>query len=279
MENKFFKFNSVVLSALFAFVLVSCTDEYEYEAAPVPNNAGITLSTEDTDFYFEGTQDKQSFTFFVNRPENSKDNAVTVSLVCDNEKVQLPETVSFAIGETSKEITANCSLEKGDKITVSISASEKDANVYSENQYIIVTLERDRYAWLTCGKAIFTDFNFGAGDEDEWVEVEVQRCEGEDVVNTYKLVQPFTMLYGEGSGDVKFEINANGTIKEIITDGGVIATLAGYDFYFDPVGYGAYCNFEKDAEGYYIINHLLKKGSSLYVGSGFVFQWTEGYPF
>lgn len=279
MKNRFFKFGSMVLSAVLAFALASCTDEYEYEAAPVPNNAGITLSAEETNFYFEGIQEHQSFTFFVNRPESLKDNAVSVSLVCDNEKVKLPETVDFAVGETSKEVTANCSLEKGDKITVSISASEKDANVYSEEQYVIVTLERDQYAWITCGKAMFTDFAFGAGDEDEWVEVDVQRCEGEGVVNTYKLVQPLTALYGEGSGDIKFELNTDGTIKKLITDGNVIAKLAGYDFYFDPVTYGAYCNFEKDAEGYYIVNHLLKQGNSLYTGGCLVFQWTEGYPF
>lgn len=279
MKINIFKYGSVILSAVLAFMLVSCTDEYEYTPASVPNNACITLSAEQSYFYFEGAEEEQSFTFFVNRPDSLKNNAVTISLVCDNEKVLLPEAVSFAVGETSKEVTATSSLEKGDKITVVISAAEEDANLYSEERYVIVTLERDKYAWITCGKAMFTDYNFGAGQEDYWVEVDVQRCEGEGVVNTYKLVQPFTELYGEGQGDVKFEMNTDGTIKELITDGGVIAKLDGYEFYFNPINYPAYCSIDNYEGGIYFINHILKQGSSLYIANGFVFQWIEGYPF
>lgn len=274
--NRFFKYGSVALTAVLALVLGSCTDEYEYTPAPMPDNACITLSAEETNIYFEGAQEDQSFTFNVNRPDSLKDNAVTVSLVCDNEKVVLPETVTIEAGETTKEVTATCSLAKGEKAVVSVSASEADANVYSEKQYIVITLERDKYAWITCGKAMFADYTFSDGAS---AEVEIQRCEGEDVENTYKLVQPFTAVYGEGTGDVKFEMNTDGTIKNLITDGDVIATLGGYDYYFNTTSYAAYCNFEKTEDGIYVVNTLLKKGSSLYTGGQFIFVWTEGYPF
>lgn len=274
--NRIFKYSSVALTAVLALVLGSCTDEYEYTPAPMPDNASITLSAEVTSIYFEGAQEDQSFTFNVNRPDSKKENAVTVSLVCDNEKVILPESVSFNAGETTKEVTAKCSLNKGDKVTVSISAAETDANVYSEEQFIVITLERDKYAWIDCGKALFADYTFSDGES---AEVVIQRCEGEGVENTYKLVQPFTAVYGEGSGDVKFVMNTDGTIKELVTDEGVIASLAGYDYYFDAARYGAYCNFEKTEQGIYVVNTLLKKGSSLYTGGQFIFLWTEGYPF
>jgi hypothetical protein len=184
--------------------------------------------------------------------------------------------VNFNAGETSKSVTATSSLAKGEKVTVSISAAEQDANINSKAQYIVITLDRDKFACITCGKAEFYDFTFSDGAS---AEVTVQRCEGEGVQNTYKLVNPFFYVYEEGSGDVKFELDGNGNPKDLITDSGVIASLGGYDYYYNPTNYAAYCSFEKDGDGVYWVGSLLKKGSSLYTGGQFAFIWTEGYPY
>jgi len=272
--NKIVKKSYLAMIAMAMLVLASCTDKYSYDAAPVLSNAKITLEAEETNFYFEGAVEKQEFTFKVNRP--SGEGTATVALVCDNEKVSLPESVTFNDGETSKEITATSSLAKGEKITVSISAAESDANIYSQSQYIVITIERDKYAWIDCGKATFYDFTFSDGDN---TEVVVQRCEGEGVANTYKLVNPYFTLFEEGSGDIKFELDSTGKPKNLITDGGVVVTgPSGYEFYFNTTSYAAYCYFEF-ADGAYQVGSLLKKGSSLYTGGAFAFVWTEGYPY
>jgi hypothetical protein len=184
--------------------------------------------------------------------------------------------VTFNDGETTKTVTATSAIAKGEKVTVSISAIDTDANIYSEAQYIVITLERDKYAWITCGKAIFVDYTFGDGATGE---VEVQRCEGEGVENTYKLVNPYYAVYEEGSGDIKFKLDDTGKAVDMVTDNKVIFSNFGYDFYFDTTTYGAYCYFEKDQEGVYWVGCLLKQGSSLYTGGSFGFMWTEGYPY
>lgn len=272
--KKKIKKNYLLLIAMAVASLASCTDKYSYDPVQPLDNAKITLEAEETSYYFEGAQEQQEFTFVVNRASGT--GSATVSLVCDNDKVNIPETVTFNEGETSKTVTATSVIEKGEKITVSISAVEADANIYSESQYIVVTLERDKYAWITCGKAIFVDYTFGDGATGE---VEVQRCEGEGVENTYKLINPYYAVYEEGSGDIKFKLDDTGKAVDMVTDNKVIVSNFGYDFYFDTTTYGAYCYFEKDQEGVYWVGCLLKQGSSLYTGGSFGFMWTEGYPY
>ena len=272
--NTIIKKSYLSIVAAMALVLASCTDDYSYSPAPALNNAKVTLEAEETSYYYEGAVENQEFSFKVNRADASGE--ATVSLVCDNNKVHIPATVSFTTGETSKTVTATSSLAKGEKITVSISAAEEDADIYSTSQYIVITLERDKYAWVTCGKAEFYDFTFSDGES---AVVEVQRCEGEGVDNTYKLVNPFFYVYEEGSGDVKIELDNTGKPKGLITDNGVIATLGGYDYYYNTASYAAYCSFEKDEDGVYWVGSLLKAGSSLYTGGMFAWIWTEGYPY
>lgn len=272
--NNIVKKNYLLLIAMAVITLASCTDKYSYDAAQPLDNAKITLEAEQTSYYFEGAQEQQEFSFNVNRP--SETGSVTISLVCDNDKVKVPETVTFNDGETTKTVTATSAIAKGEKVTVSISAIDTDANIYSEAQYIVITLERDKYAWITCGKAIFVDYTFGDGATGE---VEVQRCEGEGVENTYKLVNPYYAVYEEGSGDIKFKLDDTGKAVDMVTDNKVIFSNFGYDFYFDTTTYGAYCYFEKDQDGVYWVGCLLKQGSSLYTGGSFGFMWTEGYPY
>ena len=272
--KKIIKKNYLLLIAMAVVSLASCTDKYSYDPAQPLDNAKITLEAEQTSYYFEGAQEQQEFSFNVNRP--SETGSVTISLVCDNDKVKVPETVTFNDGETTKTVTATSAIAKGEKVTVSISTIDTDANIYSEAQYIVITLERDKYAWITCGKAIFVDNTFG---EAKMAEVEVQRCEGEGVENTYKLVNPYLAVYEEGIGDIKFKLDDTGKPVDMVTENNVIVSLFGYDFYFDPVSYGAYCYFEKDEDGIYWVGCLLKQGSSLYTGGSFGFMWTEGYPY
>lgn len=116
----------------------------------------------------------------------------------------------------------------------------------------------------------FIDDNFS--DSGTVSGVKIFKADG---LERYKIVQPYQALF-EGDADVAdaddiiFTLNSDGSISFA---NGNVAYVAGYYIYWDPVNYDGYCYVEQDGNAYYV-NHLLRSGSSLYIG-GFGFIWNK----
>jgi len=129
--KKYFKY---AYFALFGMLMAtSCTDDYEYDpASPTDQggNAYLEESEDGTAFTFTPA-DEQTIKFVVARL--NAEEAETISLESDNEKVVVPATVEFAAGEESKEVTATCNVEVGGEETVTVSLADGDGFLYKRN--------------------------------------------------------------------------------------------------------------------------------------------------
>lgn len=159
MKN-FFKYT---FAALFgAVALASCTNEYEYDAAPSDSMGGngyIEASEAGTKFMFVPGEE-QTVTFVVGRINS--DAAGSVALTSDNAKLTVPASVEFAAGESTKTVTAVANVEVGGNEKIKVSVADSDAFLYARNdvtftiqvfpvidvQYVFgFTVGPDAYPW------------------------------------------------------------------------------------------------------------------------------------
>lgn len=157
------KFIKYTFAALFgAVALASCTNEYEYDAAPADNLGGngfVEASEAGTTYMFVPGEE-QTVTFVVGRINS--DAAGSVALKCDNGKLTVPATVDFAAGEATKTVTAMANVEVGGNEKITVSVADGDAFLYARNdvtftiqvfpvievQYVFgATVGPDAYPW------------------------------------------------------------------------------------------------------------------------------------
>lgn len=101
--SKTIKYWQLCLMAILAMAFSACTEEYEYDPTTDTATTGAYMETINTSIIL--TEDEaQQFSFIVSRHDST--TATTYKLYTDNDKVEIPETVSFAAGEKSKTITA-----------------------------------------------------------------------------------------------------------------------------------------------------------------------------
>ncbi len=128
------KFIKYTFAALFgAVALASCTNEYEYDAAPADNLGGngfVEASEAGTTYMFVPGEE-QTVTFVVGRINS--DAAGSVALKCDNGKLTVPATVDFAAGEATKTVTAVANVEVGGNEKITVSVADGDAFLYARN--------------------------------------------------------------------------------------------------------------------------------------------------
>lgn len=126
--NRILKFGFSAFAVLLAFVMTSCTDEYEY--APVANgdNEGAYILADKTSLLFT-EQDEQTLTFTVFR--HNTEEAKTYRLYCSDPEIVVPAEVSFAAGEESKMMTVNFNVPTGTmEKDVVIGVQDEDAYTY-----------------------------------------------------------------------------------------------------------------------------------------------------
>lgn len=277
--KKVFKYGFYTLLAAFTLTVASCTDDYSYDAAePVKENQQASIVADETEWNYEYTDDTQTFTFDVVRPDDSQ--AATINLECDNSAIQIPATVDFAQGQKSVTVTATAKMEMGQTESCTIKVADKDANPYSEaNGYYMqkFTLFRD-YKWTKVGSCTFQDALF----TDNTVEgVEIQQYDHDKSI--YRLVAPFYAvgIGSEKSANIKFQVNADGSAKTIVPGAYALdlqGGLSAYSMaYYATGSYAGYCTFTNQGNAYVCSYIYTKNGQPWNVGQ-FAFQWTEGCP-
>lgn len=223
MKNMF-KYTFATLLSFLA--LTACTDQYEYDPASATDQGGnITISADETSYVYVPGED-QEITLTITRVDDSE--AQTVTLISDNEKFDVPATVSFAAGEKSKTITFLSSLSAGESEKVNITLAEEDAFIYGKNS---VTISVSVYRAFKV--TIAEDYWF----EDSWDAVVYELGDG-----NYVIPNAF-----DNGFDWKFSIDfSTGAVK---IPSQYIADYTGYDY-----GYMAYINSSAsyDAETYMI---------------------------
>lgn len=125
------KYTFVTILGVLAFA--SCTNEYEYEPADASNMGGngyVKASEAGTSYMFV-PEEQQTITFIVGRV--NAEQAGSVRLTSNSDKLTVPATVDFAAGEESKQVTAVANVEVGGNETLTVSVAEGDGFLYSQN--------------------------------------------------------------------------------------------------------------------------------------------------
>lgn len=277
--NKVFRYGFYSLLAALALNMASCTSEYSYDAAePVKANQQASIVADETELNYEYSDETQTFTFDVIRPDDSQ--AASISLECDNSAVKIPETVEFAQGQNTATVTATANLQMGQTESCTIKVADKDANPYSEeNGYYMqkFTLFRD-YKWTKVGSCTFYDATFTRETVDG---VEIQQYDHDNTI--YRLVSPFYALgiAGNKSASIQFKLNADGS-----ANAGVAGTyalnlqgqLSPYGMaYYTSGSYAGYCSFS-NKDNVYTCNYIYTYNGEPWNVGRFMFEWTEGCP-
>ena len=187
------KFNKVILGLICAstLTLTSCYDEEGDEYTPANAESGAYLYAKATSLIY-AAEDEQVLTMSVGRTDSTL--AQTVSIVSDNAAFSVPSTISFAVGEVSKEVEVPFSMQGGTTEEVTFTITEGTTS-YGPS-VLTFSVTRD-YVWVNIGMGTFTSDFF----EEAWDQPVLQR-EGS---NVYRLPD----LYTEGY-NVEFELTEDG---------------------------------------------------------------------
>lgn len=185
-------------------------------------------------------------------------------------------SVTFAEGQgvVVMEVTAS-NLEKGKDYTYTLTLSPTDvatADTITKKQNVstVISIHSD-YTWVAAGTCSFTDFTFADDEEngETATKVPVENASG---TNIYRIINPWVAVYNDKSaaGNLQFTLESDGTISFAE---GTLATISGYDIYWNTSKYGDYCVIEKSGNKY-TVSHLLVKGSNMYTGA-FAFEYAR----
>lgn len=181
--NNFFKYNFIGIFTLLAFAFSACSDDVEYEPAPIPTEGTQAYIYTSASSYVFTPDQEQSFILNVERSNSAE--AATVHLEAEGEAFTVPESVSFAAGEDKKEVKIAFNLAVGKSASVTISVPAEEAYVYGQTKTTI-SITRD-YTWTDYGIGVYTSELFG----DSWEQQILKAKEG----NIYKLPDCITEGY------------------------------------------------------------------------------------
>ncbi len=185
--KKIFKYAYVALAGMLVINLASCKDEYSYEG-PGAEDPGAFISVDATSLKY-AADDEQILDFTLTR--TNADAAEEIKLTCDNNKFQVPSSVSFAAGEKSKNISVPFNMTGGTTEKVTIAVAEESATVYGIGTANF-TIYRD-FVWEYLGDGVYSCWLFGQA----WPQP-VYRAEGTCI---FKLTDCITTGY-----DITFEL-------------------------------------------------------------------------
>ncbi len=168
----------------------SCVDKYEYDGVG-EQDPGAFISAAATEIKY-AAEDAQILTFDLQR--TNSEAAENISLTCDNDKFQVPASVSFAAGESKKTINVPFSMLGGTTENVTVKVAPESATVYGVSE-LKFTITRD-FVWEYLGIGVYTSWLLGS-----WKQP-VYRGEG---TNLYKLPDCIAKGY-----DIQFELTEDG---------------------------------------------------------------------
>lgn len=283
----FSKYMFVALTACFA--LASCSDDDDYAPGPqdTEDRAGVYFpSTNETSLELDPDDPTTETVIQIARLNTSGELEVPIIVQTnENETFTVPETVTFADGESTANITVGFQTEEvGTSYQLVITVPTEYISLYKEfDGGVSQTLSIQRVKWNAAGSGTFYDALYAVSGT-----VDVQQADG---TNTYRFVAPLSNIleqngYGRpGEVNFTFTMTSDGTVS---VEAGTYDFEVGTDYYTDeggayqlyyyPDDYSSYCNITND-NGTITWNFLyLYNGSDLYVGGMFTFEWTDGYP-
>lgn len=150
--NKILKNSCYAMIALLSTAFTACTDDYDYDPAPVENDGAYILADE-TELIL-GENDQQQLSFTVTR--HDKTQAKTYKLYSSDANVPVPSEVSFAEGEEYKTFTVNFNVPVGTiEKQVVIGVEDEDAYIYGAHSQ---TYTISRCKALPDGSSIYSDW-------------------------------------------------------------------------------------------------------------------------
>lgn len=124
--NRIFKYSLTVLCTVFAFGLISCSSDDDYNWAEKENVGAYFLDTDEDVMFLPG--EAQQIPLTLQRKDSTQ--AGTVKLATNNSKFTVPSEVSFAANEKSKVVYVTSELPQGSQENVTVSVAEGDAYTY-----------------------------------------------------------------------------------------------------------------------------------------------------
>lgn len=183
------------LLSLSAMLFVACSDDYDVPASPVvdANCAALRFSTENSTSL---EVDPVVPEFSIKMIRDAQNEATyTLQIVEDGEgSFVVPGTISFAAGETEKDLVIKLSdnAKVGVPLTLSISVSEQDVNPYKEAlpDYVAsVTVVK----WNDLGEGQFCEgFLLGDDDGNPMCVLRTRVYQRDDKPEMFRIPTPYT---------------------------------------------------------------------------------------
>lgn len=127
--KKIFKYSLMMLCAIMAIGLASCTDSYDYDPAAAEDSGAFLIAN--TTSYMFTPGEAQEFEVTVQRRDTVE--AGVVHLTSDNDKFNVPSQVSFAANEKTKTVKVTSNLDSGSEETLNVSIAEGEGYNYGSN--------------------------------------------------------------------------------------------------------------------------------------------------
>lgn len=191
--------------------------------------------------------------------------------------------VTFKAGEGVAVVTLKAqNMQKGSSYIATLKLSDEDAaqvDTITKTAILSSTIAvQCDYEWEDAGTAEFTDETFS--ENPATAKVKVLHAVT-DEFNLYKLVAPYTAVYGPADkdgvdeADIKFYLDENYNAKDL-ENVGVLDLFpgTGYKMFWDTEDYADY-NYFKNNGNEFVVSFLLTDGDSLYPGGLFSFKWDK----
>ncbi len=213
--KKIFKNSFIALAAVFAFT--ACTEEVDYTPAE-------PSKVDNTQFYFNREQatsavldlTETQYKVYIERVNAETEETINLIANVDEDIFTVPQSVTFAAGETTAEIVVsiNEKMEPFVEYDIEISIPEELINPYKQDNNSILTVQLLKEDFKPYAKAAYMWGFFGLSYEQEVYYSEI--------LQTYRIVTPWVTPapiytqygYGAEAGEsVEFTINEDNTLS------------------------------------------------------------------
>ncbi len=184
------RYIALLLSGIALTCFTACSDD-EWTAGPTADQDCISAAFEgkNVDFVELEDTDPTEMTLTVTRSKTDAAATVPIKVLSNtNDVFSIPESVNFAAGEATSNLTISFDdAELKELYTFEIALDEAAVNPYKGNGYACYTIQRLK--WVTIpGTFTFNDWTFTTYNGGKQYDVTVQRVDGE---NRYRIVDPF----------------------------------------------------------------------------------------
>lgn len=280
---KHIKFLAIAFVSMLA--LASCNTDQE---GPIytPMSENVSLSQETQSYMTEDAEIDIPVRFVRSDTKNESTIHYTLdSKTAANFSDPNNGQVTFKAGQGVAEVTFKAvNMVKGTTYDAILSLSDDDAakaDTITKNAILKTAISvMCDYEWEDAGTVKFSDTVFGDGTDT--VDVKIKHAVTDDV-KLYKLIAPYTALYGPADqdgideADIKFYLNDDYSAKSLEKQGKLdLIPGSGYQFYFDTKIYGDYCYIANNGNKFEVSSLLYNESDGKLYGPGsFSFVWDK----